>query len=342
MGAEPLICLRFTGKTPRDAADQVGYFNGSPDTPMGKLRAANGHPEPYRVRYWQIGNELGDEAYQKGIAQFCRAMKAVDPTITLLAAFPSPGLLENAGGLVDYICPHHYDCANLKATEDDIDRCRRMIARSAPGREIRLGVTEWNTTAGDWGLTRAMLWTLDNALKCSRYHNLIHRRCDLVEIANRSNLTDSFCSGVIQTNAHSLYLTPTYYAQQLYATKAGKRPLRVIYPGDRPSDADLDVSATQSEDERRVTLFVVNDTREPKKRTLLLAPLGALEPDAAVWTLGDTLHAGERDISNSWREPDRIRPVEGKATVAQAQLAHEFLPLSVTVIELRRATTGAR
>ncbi len=336
VGAEPLICLRFTGKTPRDAADQVEYFNGPPDTPMGKLRAASGHPEPYRVRYWQIGNELGDLAYQKGIAEFCRAMKAVDPAIKLLAAFPSPGLLENAGGLVDYICPHHYDCANLKATEADIDRCRRMIARSAPGRAIRLGVTEWNTTAGDWGLTRAMLWTLDNALKCSRYHNLFHRRCDLVEIANRSNLTDSFCSGVIQTNVHSLYLTPTYYAQQLYATKAGTRPLRIIYSGGRSLDSDLDFSATLSDDERRVTLFVVNDAREPKQRTILLAPLGALAPDAAVWTLGDTRHAGERDASNSWREPDRIRPIEGKATVAQGQLAYEFPPLSLTVIELVR------
>ncbi len=187
-----------------------------------------------------------------------------------------------------------------------------------------------------------MLWTLDNALKCSRYHNLIHRRCDLVEIANRSNLTDSFCSGVIQTNTRSLYLTPTYYAQQLYATKAGNRPLRVTYPEGRSFDADLDMSATASEDERRVTLFVVNDTREPKMRLLLLASLGALEPDAAVWTLGDTLHAGERDISNSSREPDRIRPVEGKATVAQAQLAYEFLPLSLTVIELRRTATGER
>jgi len=337
VGAEPLICVRFTGKTPHDAADQVEYFNGPPDTPMGKLRAAGGRPEPYGVRYWQIGNELGDEAYQKGIAQFCRAMKAVDPTIKLLAAFPSPGLLENAGGLVDYICPHHYDCANLKATEDDIDRCRRMIARSAPGREIRLGVTEWNTTAGDWGLTRAMLWTLDNALKCSRYHNLIHRRCDLVEIANRSNLTDSFCSGVIQTNAHSLYLTPTYYAQQLYAMKAGKRPLRIIDPDNRSSDAGLDMSATESEDERRVTLFVVNDSREPKKRTLLLAPLGELAADAALWTLGDTLHASERDIANSWREPDRIRPVEGKATVAEGQLVYQFPLLSLTVIQLSRS-----
>jgi alpha-N-arabinofuranosidase len=335
--AEPLICLRFTGKSPRDAASQVEYFNGRAETPMGKQRAANGHHDPYAVRYWQIGNELGDENYQKGLAQFCRAMKAVDPTIKLLAAFPSPGLLREAGGLVDYICPHHYDCANLKDTEKDIDRCRTMITENASGREIRLGVTEWNTTAGDWGLTRAMLWTLDNAMKCSRYHNLIHRRCDSVEIANRSNLTDSFCSGVIQTNAHSLYLTPTYYAQQLYATKAGDRPLKIIYPEGRTDDADLDFSATLSDDERRVTLFVVNDTLEPKTRSLLLGPLGSVQAEAAVWTLGDTKHAGERDVSNSWREPERIRPNETKAKIDGGKLAYEFPPLTLTVIELNRA-----
>jgi alpha-N-arabinofuranosidase len=336
VGAEPLICLRFTGKTPRDAAREVEYFNGSIDTPMGKLRAANGHPEPYRVHYWQIGNELGDAAYQNGVAEFCRAMKAVDPSIKLLAAFPSPGLLETAGSLFDYICPHHYDCTNLKATEDDIERCRRMIAQSAPGRAIRLGVTEWNTTAGDWGLTRARLWTLDNALKCSRYHNLIHRRCDLVEIANRSNLTDSFCSGVIQTNSHSLYLTPTYYAQQLYATKAGQRPLRIIDSDERSLDSGLDLSATLSGDERRVTLFGVNDTPEPRTRSIVLSPLGPLgSTEAAVWTLADTRHAGERDVANSWREPDRIRPIRGKAQVVEQKLAYEFPPLSLTVIEIQ-------
>lgn len=339
-GAEPLICLRFTGKTPRDAASQVEYFNGQADTPMGRLRAANGQSEPYRVRYWQIGNELGDENYQKGMAQFCRAMKAVDPTIKLLAAFPSPGLLREAGGLFDYICPHHYDCANLRATEGDIERCRRIIAESASGRGIRLGVTEWNTTAGDWGLTRSMLWTLDNALRCSRYHNLIHRHCDLIEIANRSNLTDSFCSGVIQPRADSLYLTPTYYAQQLYATKAGQRPLRIVYPEGRSADTDLDWSATLSDDERRVAIFIVNDTREQKTRTVVLAPLGALVPAANVWTLGDTQHADERDVANSWREPVRIRPTESQAIVAGGKLAYDFPPLSLTVIELRAITPG--
>ena len=99
-----------------------------------------------------------------------------------------------------------------------------MIAENAPGRNIRLGITEWNTTAGDSGLGRAMLWTLDNALSCSRYHNFMHRHCDLIEIANRSNLADSFCSGIIQTNNSDLFKTPTYYAQQFYARARGPLP----------------------------------------------------------------------------------------------------------------------
>ena len=97
-----------------------------------------------------------------------------------------------------------------------------MINDHAPGRPIKVGVTEWNTTAGDWGPRRAMLWTLENALACARYQNVIHRHCDLVAIACRSNLTNSFCSGCIQTDNHRLYKTPVYYAQQLYATAGGR------------------------------------------------------------------------------------------------------------------------
>ena len=114
VGAEPLVCIRFSGRTPRQAAEQVEYFNGPADSPMGKLRASNGHSAPYGVKYWQVGNELGDEVYQKGLASFCQAMKAVDPGIKLMAAFPSPGLLQKAGPWIDYICPHHYGCQNLR------------------------------------------------------------------------------------------------------------------------------------------------------------------------------------------------------------------------------------
>ena len=290
-GAEPLICVRFTGRTPKQAADQVEYFNGPATTPMGRLRARNGHPAAYGVRFWQIGNELSDESYQKGVADFCKAMKTVDPGIKLLAAFPSPGLLRRTGPWLDYICPHQYGCQNLAAMEADVARCREMVAHDAPGRRIRLGITEWNTTAGDRGLGRAMLWTLDNALLCSRYQNFMHRHCDIIEIANRSNLTDSFCSGILQTNGTGLFKTPTYYAQQLYATHAGARALKIRTDIGVPYDPGLDTSATLSGDGRTIALFAVNPTTEPQSRTVDLAAFAPLDEKVRVWTLADTLRA---------------------------------------------------
>ena len=42
------------------------YANGDVSTPMGKQRAANGHPEPYHVKFWGIGNEMWGITYQYG------------------------------------------------------------------------------------------------------------------------------------------------------------------------------------------------------------------------------------------------------------------------------------
>ncbi len=334
--AEPLICVRFTGKTPQDAADEVEYFNAAPDSPMGKLRAANGHSDPYGVKYWQIGNELGDENYQSGITAFCKAMKQVDPSIKLLAAFPSPGLVRNASEYIDYICPHHYGCNNLAAMQQNIEDCRRIIQENAPGKDIRLGITEWNTTAGEWGLGRGMLWTLDNALWCSRYHNLMHRNCDLIEIANRSNLTDSFCSGIIQTSNSDLFKTPTYYAQQLYATHAGRIPLKVNTQADPSIDPHLDISATLSENGRDISLFVVNQSNQKQKRIIDLSAFAPLRSHVGIWTLEDTGKAGERDAFNSWRTPETIRTHPGSARVKNSTVKYEFPALSVTVLRTSR------
>src|SRR5579864_3681442 len=110
VGAEPLLCVRVSGKTPRDAADQVAYFNAPADTPMGRLRAANGHPRPYGVKFWQVGNERAGAEYENRLADFCKAMRGVDPGIKLLSSYPTAGVLRQAGQLLDYVCPHHYDC----------------------------------------------------------------------------------------------------------------------------------------------------------------------------------------------------------------------------------------
>lgn len=97
---EPYITVNAGLGDAHSAAQYVEYANGDAGTPMGRLRAANGHPEPYRVKFWGIGNEMWGNTYQYGAMKpnqfafkhnlFAKAMRKVDPTITLLASGAMP------------------------------------------------------------------------------------------------------------------------------------------------------------------------------------------------------------------------------------------------------------
>ena len=74
---------------------KLEYMNGSVNTRLGAERARNGHPEPYHIKYWDIGNEPYG-AWQLGRTdlkyyvlkhnEFAKAMRKADPSITLIAS----------------------------------------------------------------------------------------------------------------------------------------------------------------------------------------------------------------------------------------------------------------
>ncbi len=330
VGAEPLICIRTAGKSPGDAAEQVEYFNGAADTQMGRLRASHGHPESYRIKFWQVGNERAGGDYEQQLPAFCRAIRAADPKALILSSFPTPGVLRRAGDLIDYVCPHQYDCANVPATQKELDATIAMCRQFAPQRPIKIAVTEWNTTAGDWGPHRAKLWTLENALSCARYQNLMHRYCDAVQIANRSNLANSFCSGIIQTDNHRLYKTPTYYMQQLYATLAGNRPLK-IDPAASP-DRVPDISATLAADGKTVILLAVNASLEDVTRRLDLSAFDDGPQDVETHTLRDHRHDAEPNAVNTFDEPERVAIDRATFHATSGEFEYRCPALSVSAI----------
>ncbi|MBR6322629.1 MAG: helix-turn-helix domain-containing protein, partial [Lachnospiraceae bacterium] len=59
IGAEPYITVNLAWDTPEQCAAWVEYCNGPADSPYGSLRAERGHPEPYHVHFWSLGNEFG-------------------------------------------------------------------------------------------------------------------------------------------------------------------------------------------------------------------------------------------------------------------------------------------
>lgn len=105
IGVEPYITVNAGFGDAHSAAQEVEYINGSASTPMGAMRARNGHPEPYRVKFWDIGNEpygpwqLGRtdlKYYLLKHNEFAKAMRAADPSMTLLASgsMPEEAILE--------------------------------------------------------------------------------------------------------------------------------------------------------------------------------------------------------------------------------------------------------
>lgn len=56
--AEPYLCLNFGTGTLDEAMAWVEYCKGTEDTHYANLRRENGHPEPYNVKYWALGNEV--------------------------------------------------------------------------------------------------------------------------------------------------------------------------------------------------------------------------------------------------------------------------------------------
>lgn len=101
VGAEAIITLSYFTGNEHDDADLVEYLN-SPNNgsnPNGgidwaKKRAYNGHPSPYKINYFEIGNEIyhGNhrgikevlpEEYARRYLKYYDAMKAVDPSIKI-------------------------------------------------------------------------------------------------------------------------------------------------------------------------------------------------------------------------------------------------------------------
>ena len=138
LGVDPYITVNAGFGDAWSARELVEYTNGAATTPMGKWRAQNGHPEPYHVKFWGVGNEpWGD--YQMGAMSlpqfelkhnlFAKEMKAVDPSIKLIAGGAMPDVMEGAdqsrrinGQYVpDYLSPADWTGQMLLNCLDNID-----------------------------------------------------------------------------------------------------------------------------------------------------------------------------------------------------------------------------
>ena len=117
LDAEPYICHNGLADV-KEMAAWVEYCNAT-EGKYAELRKDNGHPEPFNVKFWSVGNERYDTAYIHRVRDAAKIMKEIDPLIQTTCSGSqggmkktgfkvSPFLLETAGQYLDYISVHNY------------------------------------------------------------------------------------------------------------------------------------------------------------------------------------------------------------------------------------------
>jgi alpha-N-arabinofuranosidase len=253
VGAEPSITVNVgRGATVEAAAWVESTRNGPASSTYGAMRAANGHPEPYGVRLWEIGNEIwGDwvrghsdaPTYAANYLRYARAMKAKDPKIELIAVGDNDmawnrTLLRAAGREIDHLAIHHYygakemagDANNLMARPLFYERfyaeVAKLVRAEAGGREIRLSINEWGLT-----LSEARYYSMEGALYGARLMNVFERSSPTVAMSAESDLVNGWPGGIIQASRHGLFVSPLYYVNLLYNQNLGRDRLRTVVEG---------------------------------------------------------------------------------------------------------------
>ena len=247
-GAEPSITVNVEGRgaTAAEAAAWVEYCNGPAASKYGAMRAANGHPAPFGVKLWEVGNEIwGDwvrghsdaETYARNYNRYAAAMRAVDPSIKLIAVGDNNmnwnrTVLREAGRNIDYLAIHHYygrremagDPLNLMARPLFLERfysqVRQLLGELGLADRVKLAINEWGLD-----LPSERQYSMESALYGARLMNVFERSGEIVEMSAVSDLVNGWPGGIIQAGRHGLFVSPIYLVNQLYAGHRGDQLL---------------------------------------------------------------------------------------------------------------------
>jgi len=344
VGAEPLIVVNIgtkgwnadaeTHDFLQDVLDWIEYCNGPADSKWGQVRAANGHPEPYNVKYWEIDNEtwgMGVDNYIAAVKNFAPAMRQADPSVKL-AACGSGGfnldwnrrVIEGCAELIDYLSIHHYESPDRFAEgpynyERFIRQTGEIIAGSK-NPKLKIYCSEWNAQSTDWR----------TGLYAGGLLNAFERCGDVFEIGGpalflRHVSATAWDNAFINFDASSWFPAPNYVVMKLW--REHYAPYRVELEGESEG---LNSVATKSQDGRTVYLKCVNPKPEAAEVSLKLA--GEAIPSGATMKI---VAPGSLEARNTLARPHTVRPEAGGLRIENGAVRCTVPALSTVVIALQ-------
>jgi alpha-N-arabinofuranosidase len=340
INTEPMIAVNTGFGDAWSAAAEVQYANGAAGTPMGKLRAKNGHPRPFGIKWWCVGNEMWGP-WQLGymaVGQYVlkhnwveEKMRLADPTIKTVGSGNigtngvwSRAMLTNCADHMDLLSEHFYVNTNLpdvaahmqqvpariKSIADAHRQYRREIP-SLQGKDIGIAMDEWNYWYGPHVFGElGTRYFLEDALGIAAGLHEYFRNSDIIQMANYAQTVNVI--GCIKTTKTHADFDATAFPLMLYRAQFGTLPVPVENPA-----APVDISAALTSDKKFLTVGIVNPKAEAFsfKLNLKSARMTGL---GRIWMI-----AGEGPLS--FNQPGEKRKVD----MAESPSATLGVPVTV-------------
>lgn len=278
INAEPFIAVNTGLGTVEEVAEEIAYCNGSSDSEQGKIRAANGHPEPFNVKWWAVGNEMyGDwqlghmplSEYVKKHNSMAEAILEVDPNAKLIGVGHvgewSETMLSQSGDHMDLLSEHIYatgskdPSVHMKQVANQIKNvanAHRKYRDSIPGlsdMNIRIAMDEWNYWYGDYIYGElGVRYYHQDAIGIAKGLHEYFRNSDIYFMANYAQTVNVI--GCIKTTPTDAGFATTALPLILYRNHFETIPVEIGI-----DTSNLDVVAATNPEKTIMTIAIVNE-----------------------------------------------------------------------------------
>lgn len=338
LNAKPTLAVNAGSGDAQMAAMLVEYVNGGSNTPMGQLRRKNGHPQPYSIKYFYIGNEMWGSHQIGSMPQYqyvvkhneiVKAMREVDSSIKVIAVGRSGSwsqrMFRECSGYMDYISDNFYATSSehfmehINQPPEAVRHITNSHRRLDVNKTTPLVIDEWGYWYGapKYGSLGVQYYFQDAFGIVAGLHEMF-RHTDVIQIVHYAQAVNVL--GAIKTSKTDAIFDVPGLIFRLYRNEYGEIPVYV-----ENLALSLNVSAALSKDKNYLMISVMNPTEE--KQAVNLRIEGAVLSD---YITQFSLQAMDLKAYN---EPGRNLIDIDEQSLSNVSKLIEIQPLCITLLK---------
>ena len=359
IGSDNIICVNLGLGNIADAAYWVEYCNYKGGTYFSDFRKANGHPQPYHVKYWGLGNEVDGLPWELGhknvddyvetARETAKAMKSVDSSIRFVASGSSwyepsgkwvewnQKVVAGIGDKIDYLSIHRYWEGDGPGYNDFMggggmdfeEKINLTAGQIASARAMKGYRNPIYITVDEWG---AFGRNFMNVLPIAQCLNSFIRHSDQVKMANFTLLT----SLLSNDPKRGTFRSPLFYTFKLFSNNCRGLSVDTYVSCDTFNTVRyngvpyLDVTSVFAKGTGVIYINIVNRSYDKTIEADILNQGGGFNgnAEASLITVDDLKAPFE------YNKQDQYKPVTKPVPIRDSKISWTFPPHSFTQIRI--------